>query len=106
MVESVLLVKAKAGIEEKPRTLYRWRMPSNSLADRFGASGAILHVAANSEADLQKAMLDFSKRVRSVERDRPCRYEMTEPGSTPVGQRKSESCTDFVDWRTRFRLKT
>ena len=37
------------------------------------------------------------ERVRSVERDRPCRYEMREPGSTPVGQKKSESCTDFVE---------
>jgi hypothetical protein len=27
---------------------------------RFGANDTILHVAANSEADLQKAILDFS----------------------------------------------
>ena len=60
MVESVLLVQAKAGIEEKLRTL-SLANAKQLVYGRFGASGTILHVAANSEADLQKGMLDFSK---------------------------------------------
>lgn len=57
MVESALLAKSR----------HRGKAEALSLANakqlvygRFGASGTILHVAANSEADLQKAMLDFS----------------------------------------------
>jgi hypothetical protein len=59
MVESVLLAQAKAGIEEKLRTL-SLANAKQLVYGRFGANGTVLHVAANSEADLQKAILDFS----------------------------------------------
>jgi hypothetical protein len=59
MVESVLLVQAKAGVEEKLRTL-SLANAKQLVYGRLGASGTILHVAANGEPDLQKAMLDFS----------------------------------------------
>jgi hypothetical protein len=59
MVESVLLAQGKTGIEEKLRTV-SLANAKQLVYGRFGTSGTILHVAANSEADLQKAVLDFS----------------------------------------------
>jgi hypothetical protein len=59
MVESLLLVHAKTGSEEKLRSL-SLANAKQLVYGRFGTDGTILHVAANSAADLQKAILDFS----------------------------------------------
>lgn len=59
MVESVLLAQGKTGIEEKLRTV-SLANAKQLVYGSFGTNGTILHVAANSEADLQKAVLDFS----------------------------------------------
>lgn len=67
MIESVLLVDGKEIDAEKLRGV--------SLANakqlvwgRFGGSGIVLHVAATTPADLQKAVFEFSgqKGVTSV----------------------------------------
>jgi len=59
MVESALLVQGKAGIEEKLKSL-SLANAKQLVYGRFGTNGTILHVAANAEADVQKAILDFS----------------------------------------------
>ena len=59
MIESVLLLDGNGIDDEKLRSV--------SLADakqlvwgRFGGTGVVLHVAATTPADLQKAILQFS----------------------------------------------
>ena len=60
MIESVLLVNGKAGVEDALRSV-SLANAKQLVFGRFGATGTILHVAATAEADLQRAILDFAK---------------------------------------------
>ena len=59
MIEGVLLVKG-TGVTKETLGSVSLMNAKQLVFGRFGKDGAILHVAATAQADLQRAILEFS----------------------------------------------